>query len=161
MELNRDELLKSVEDAIKLRAQAYSFIYDEISSVNGKEKADEIFKKAIYKLGSVKSSSYNYNAKTDASILSDEFVNKDTVHKEIFKKQQLSSNKNECVLEMKKCPLVEKWKQSGIDTKEISHLCDLAYQIDFGTFETLGYKLNFRQRLADGADSCILELKKK
>lgn len=153
------KLLQAVSEANKTRAQAYYFLYKEMEKKIGKESAVEIFKNAMYKMGKEKSSKkYSNQAKENAEILAEEFVNKDKLHKDLFQKKKVKAEKNECEIQMYNCPLVEKWQEMKLAESEISLLCDLAYQIDYGTFETLGYKLEFLSRCADGDNCCHLHL---
>jgi hypothetical protein len=53
------------------------------------------------------------------------------------------------------------WKEMGLSKKRIVKLCDLAYRVDFGKIESLGYRLTFCSRIADNEKSCILDIKRK
>jgi hypothetical protein len=63
-------------------------------------------------------------------------------------------------LRLKECPLVEAWKELGLSPQLLRTMCDLAYQVDFGKFETAGYKLKFNCRIADGDAACDLHVTK-
>jgi hypothetical protein len=54
---------------------------------------------------------------------------------------------------------VEAWDDMGLSPEEKKTLCDIAYQVDFGKFETAGYKLKFDCRIAEGDSTCDMELK--
>jgi hypothetical protein len=41
---------------------------------------------------------------------------------------------------------------------EQKDLCDIAYQVDFGKFETAGYQLVFNCRIADNGKSCDMKV---
>ena len=60
------------------------------------------------------------------------------------------------LLRLNRCPLVEAWKEAGLSLEERQIMCDIAYQVDFGKFETAGYKLAFNCRIADECKSCDL-----
>jgi hypothetical protein len=61
---------------------------------------------------------------------------------------------------MKKCPLVEMWKEMKLSKELIQNLCDIAHQIDFGTIEGKGFNLKFSSRISYGNESCVLEISK-
>jgi hypothetical protein len=62
------------------------------------------------------------------------------------------------VLRLNRCPLSEAWNEAGLSPEEQKLLCDIAYQIDFGKFETAGYKLEFQCRIADKGGSCDMKV---
>ena len=50
------------------------------------------------------------------------------------------------VLRMTECPLVEAWKAAGYDAEYVDHLCEIAAEVDHGTFEGAGLDLVFLER---------------
>ncbi|HEX9063343.1 MAG TPA: L-2-amino-thiazoline-4-carboxylic acid hydrolase [Clostridia bacterium] len=146
--------------ASKLRAKAYYYLFDEFSKEIGEEKTQEIFKKAIYRLGLDKSESFSSAAGLSAKTFAEEFV-KDPIGKNVFKQSILEAQEDKAVVEMKGCPLVDLWKELNLSDEQIAKLCDAAHQIDYGTVEGKGLKLKFPTRLSHGGSSCILEINKK
>jgi hypothetical protein len=72
---------------------------------------------------------------------------------------EVVEERSDClVLRLNQCPLVEAWKDADLTADERKVLCDIAYQIDFGKFETAGYKLAFRCRIADTGTSCDMKV---
>jgi hypothetical protein len=151
--------LDAFERATSLRAKAYAYIYEELEKEAGEELADRVFIKAIYRLGVDKSKTYSAKAKKSAKEFAEEFV-ADPVGSSLFKQKILSSSTDNAKIQMEYCPLVKMWKDMGLSKSKISKLCDLAYQVDFGTVEGLGYKLKFDCRIADNKKSCILDVSK-
>jgi hypothetical protein len=78
-----------------------------------------------------------------------------------FGQSIVSSDENSAKIEMTNCALVAMWKEMGFSDERILKLCDLAYQVDFGKIESLGYSLSFCSRIAGKGESCILEITKK
>ena len=146
-------------EATKVRAKAYSFLYEEMVNEIGRENADKIFSNATYKLGVDKSKLYSEEARKNAKILAEEFVSNPLSH-EVFKQSVIEGDENKAVIQMKRCPLVDKWKEMGLSRDKIKTLCDLAYRVDFGKIESLGYKMRFDKRLSDNDDSCMLVIEK-
>jgi hypothetical protein len=143
--------------ATKFRAKAYYYLYEELSKDAGNSHAFDICSRAIYKLGIDKSKTFKKESENSAEILAEEFV-KDDIGRSVFAQKILNGNKNESCIEMKKCPLVDMWKDMDLSAEMIQKLCDIAHQIDFGTIEGKGFKLNFRSRISYSGDSCILEI---
>ena len=55
------------------------------------------------------------------------------------------------------CPLVEAWKEYGLDDERIRYLCDLASKGDFGRASNFPkIKIAFPKKLAYGDDCCDL-----
>jgi len=152
--------VKAFKNATMMRAKAYAYIYDELLKQTGMKKADEIFSKAIYRLGADKTGNFTIKAKKSLKNLALEFI-KDPVSRAVFRQNILSCTEDNLKIEMKSCPLVDMWKKMGLSKTRIQKLCDLAYQIDFGKIEGLGYGLKFNSRIACGNRSCVLDIIKK
>jgi hypothetical protein len=61
------------------------------------------------------------------------------------------------LLRISHCPLLEAWRRNGATPDELVELCDIACEGDYGM---VGEKLilSFDQRLADGADCCMMRV---
>jgi hypothetical protein len=153
-------VLNAFENATKTRAKAYAYIYEELLGTVGEKKADKIFSKAIYRLGIDKSKKFPANAKKSAKEVADYFI-KDPVSRAAFKQSVVSGDEKSARIQMKSCYLVKMWKEMGLSDARILKLCDLAYQVDFGKIESLGYHLEFSSRIADKGKACVLEITKK
>ena len=145
--------------ATKFRAKAYFYIFDELSENIGEEKAIKILSKATYRLGIDKAGTFKKESESNAEILSNEFI-KDEIGRNVFGQTVINGNENEAKIEMKKCPLVEMWKEMKLSKEMIQKLCGIAHQIDFGTVEGKGFNLKFASRISYGNESCILEISK-
>ncbi len=146
-------------NATKFRGRAYYYFYDEMAKAFGEDRAAEVYSKAIYRLGIDKSNSFKKESGKSAMALADDFVGNET-GRNVFAQTILSADENEATIEMKNCPLVEAWKEMNLTDEMISRLCDLAYQVDYGTVEGLGFKLDFKSRISDGCPACILHIHK-
>jgi hypothetical protein len=153
---------KELKDAIKARADAYMFIYDEMKSELGEAKADKIFSESIYKFGKSKSGKYKKAlSKGGFKSLARGFLKSSPLGGRIFKPGIEKVNDKECVLIMKSCPLVEMWKEKKFSAGKIKILCNIAYQIDLGTFEGCGLKIGFTHRIGTGDKICRMILNNK
>ena len=146
--------------ATKQRAKAYYYIFEEFASELGEKKAKEIFSRAIYKFGIEKSKNFSDNSKKSPKNFSEEFVS-NPISNKVFQQKSLEGDKNQAIVEMKNCPLVDMWKEMGLSKEKISTLCDIAHMVDFGKTESAGFKLKFKSRIADGDDCCLLEIQSK
>ncbi len=154
------ETVEAFESATMLRAKAYAYIYEEILKETGEKKADAIMKRAIYRLGVDKSKKYPPEAAVSARKVAEIFTS-DPVSRESFGQSLLSGDESSAKVEMTNCALVGMWREMGFTDDKIVKLCDLAYQVDFGKIESLGFTLAFSSRISEGCKSCILEISKK
>lgn len=156
---------KQTEDAIKDRAIMYYYFFEEIEKKYGENAAKEIFKKAVYRRGIDKGKKYKIaGTGRDLSLqfykIADIFVNGSPADGAIFKPKKVKTDKCGAILTMSACPLVKAWKELGLSKSKIKLMCDLAREIDFGTFESAGLKLKFASVIGAGDKCCRLELKR-
>jgi len=150
--------LAALKEEIKNRARIYYHIYRELSAEIGEEQAAEILKRAIYERGRVKGTKLAAKiGDPDLVKLAEAFMaGKNEI--DVFGHQAVEAGEDHALLRLNQCPLVEAWIEDGLAAEEISAMCDIAYQVDFGKFEGAGYRLEFDCRIADGAASCDLDL---
>ena len=146
--------------ATKVRAKAYAYFFEEMAKEVGTDKAMIIFSRVTYRMGQEKAKQFSEEAKRSAKKLAEEFI-ADPVGSIVFAQSILEADEDHAKIEMKGCPLVEMWEEMELSEDQICRMCDMAYRIDFGTIESLGYELVFPTRIACGEPSCILEIKKK
>ena len=151
------ETRQAFEAATKLRAKAYVYFYEEIAGELGNKKAKELCSLVTYRLGQDKALEIPEESKKSALTLAHFFIS-DPVGRIVFNQQVLSGNKDEAIIEMKKCPLVSIWKTMKLKDEMICTLCDFAHKIDYGTIQGAGFNLEFKGRIACGNNSCILRI---
>ncbi len=79
---------------------------------------------------------------------------------EIYERSIKHNDESLGLVRMEYCPMLEAWRKSGATTEEIKDLCDIASEGDYGAVgENLS--LVFDQRLAYGADCCIMRIVKR
>jgi len=146
----------ALREEIKNRARIYYLIYRELSREVGKEKAVGILKRALYERGRGKGLQLVQKiGGADLRKLAHAFVEgKQEV--DVFGHEVVRADDESAVLRLNACPLVEAWNDLGLSAEEKMLMCDIAYQVDFGKFETAGYRLRFDRRIADGHPSCDL-----
>jgi len=150
--------LSAISNEIKNRARIYVHIVEELSKEVGREKALEIFKRALYARGSEKGLQLKARiGNPDLHKLAIAFV-EGNADMDAFGHEIVQEHKDHVLLRLNRCPLVDAWKESGLTPAEQMEMCDIAYQVDFGKFETAGYRLSFSCRIADGCGSCDLKV---
>ncbi len=143
---------------LKNRAKIYVHIYRELAKEVGSEKAAGILKRALYARGQEKGAQLKTRIEhPDLHQLAIAFVD-GNADMDAFGHEIVQEHMDFVLLRLKGCPLAEAWKESELTPEEQKILCDIAYQVDFGKFETAGYKLEFNCRIADRGKSCDMKV---
>jgi hypothetical protein len=152
--------LEALKAEVKNRARIYYLIYRELCREVGEERALVVLKRAIYQRGAEKGLQLAIRlGGSDLSKLAEVFVEgKEGV--DVFGHQVVRVDQDHALLRLNQCPLVEAWRELGLSPEVTKVMCDLAYQVDFGKFETAGFRLKFDCRIADGEASCDLRVTK-
>jgi hypothetical protein len=158
MEEAMNQNLSILINELKNRARIYICIYRELAKAVGPEKAASILKRALYARGKEKGIQLankigEPNLRELAAAFMDGKADMDAFGHEI-----VEEHADYVVLRLNRCPLVEAWKEAALTPEEQKILCDIAYQVDFGKFETAGYQLEFACRIADACKSCDMKV---
>lgn len=156
-----EEAKQEIKSANKMRAVMYHYLLEEMESKMGSEKAGESFKKATYRRG--KDIQKNYSdclSSGDFREVARRFVAMSAAEGTLFTPAVELADDDKAIVTMHTCPLVEAWKEIGLDNGRIAKLCDVAAAIDYGTFETETTSLSFSHRLGSGDEMCRLIIEK-
>jgi hypothetical protein len=150
--------MSTLVNELKNRARIYVHIYRELSKEVGRAKAVEILKRALYARGREKGAQLaNRLGGRDLHELAIAFM-EGNVDMDAFGHEVVQEGADHVLLRLNGCPLVEAWEEAGLTMEERKEMCDIAYQVDFGKFETAGFRLAFACRIADGCKSCDLKV---
>jgi hypothetical protein len=148
---------KALIDSIKNRALFYMNMYQVLSEEHGREEAIRLMQKATYKRGQAKAIKYKKKVNGgDLQALADSFLTGGASSLNVFGNEVVKVEPDFAVLRLNGCPLVEAWAEAGLSTDNIITMCDIAYQVDFGKFEGMGFHLAFNSRICEGSDNCEL-----
>ena len=143
---------------LKNRARIYVHIYRELSKEVGREKAVEILKRALYARGREKGLQLSTRlGGRDLHELAIAFM-EGNADMDAFGHEVIQEGSDYVLLRLNQCPLVKAWEEAGLTPDERKEMCDIAYQVDFGKFETAGFRLAFNCRIADNCKSCDLKV---
>jgi hypothetical protein len=155
-----DNPLKALKDEIKNRALIYYEIYLQLSAELGSDAAVRLMGKGVYERGKDKGEQLGKKiGEPDLARLARAFVEGKN-GMDAFGHQVVEVSDTCAVLRLSRCPLVEAWDEAGLSPKEKATMCDIACRVDFGKFEGAGYRLKFRCRIGDGAQTCDMEVTK-
>jgi predicted ArsR family transcriptional regulator len=150
--------LSALVNELKNRARIYVHIYRELSQEVGREKAVEILKRALHARGQEKGLQLKAKiGEPNLHELAIAFV-EGNADMDAFGHEIVQEHSGHVLLRLNRCPLVDAWKEAGLTADEQKTMCEIAYQVDFGKFETAGYRLSFNCRVADACKSCDLKV---
>ena len=151
-----------IRAAHKKRAIIYYHMNNTLSDELGSDRATELMKKAIFKHGSDVAAHYPQAAQDgDVNAIAGQWALPDKAGTEVFGQEAEVIDENSVRLIIRNCPLVEAWREYGISPKKIDCLCDIANAVDVGTFDAMGFNIEFKKRLGAGDDYCEMILKRK
>ncbi len=157
LEQSRAETRASFEN----RALMYAYIYEELSDELGPERATELMKRAIHRRGLEIGRKYRAAAHAgDLAEVGAIFCEGSPCGGELFNPGIEQEGDDHIVLSMTSCPLLDAWKEAGLDPEELDAMCAIAAAVDEGTFEGAGLDLEFLDRMGrPGSEHCLLLLR--
>jgi hypothetical protein len=152
---------RETRDAFENRALMYWYIYDELASEVGADRATTIMKQAVFRRGLEVGRKYRAAAESgDLAEVGAIFCEGSPSEGELFSPGIEALDDDRLVLRMESCPLVDAWRTFGLAPEEIDRMCEISAAVDQGTFAGAGLSLEFLDRLGKpGSCRCLLELK--
>ena len=131
----RDELAA----AFKNRALIYYTIFNELRQEVGEEKAVAILKRAIYRRGEQIGQQFRQFAPRDFEGLKDSFLEIMPDEGRLFSPNVVRCDSEALDIQLETCPLKQIWEELGLEEREKILMCEIAGEIDKGTFEGAGF----------------------
>ena len=152
--------MKSVEKigrAIQARGEYLYYIYDELANEIGSEASEKILRRAIRRYGQ------NLGRRMGPLTDADDFLKKleSGNPPQIFNREFQERGAHESLMRLNHCPLVESWRTLDCSSEEISLLCSIAMEGDFGIFDNQPVHMTLESCLGDGDECCLMRIKKK
>lgn len=159
MDIERSK--QETRDAFANRAMVYYYLFDEMRRAFGAERAKKLLVAAIRRRGEDVGAKYAEAAAAgNFKKLSEQFVAGSPCEGGLFEPAVIEVREEGCTLSMSSCPLVQAWREAGLDDEEAALMCGIAAEIDFETFESVGLEVRFSERIGEGAKRCMLHIKK-
>lgn len=161
-----DALLRSRSEtraSFENRALLYRHLFEVLAGEFGRERAAGLMKRAIRRRGVEIGAAYRDAVEAgDLAEVARVFCTTSPCAGALFEPELVSLDGDTLVLRMSACPLVDAWRTAGLPESEIDLMCEIAADIDFGTFEGAGLELTFVERAGQpGCDRCTLELTRR
>lgn len=148
-----DKNVSKVRNAIEARGGYLMFIYRQMK-LEGIDDVKGILCRAVSAWGKNKVLDGGYHTPR-------KFVERLELgnHPEVYERKTLRSDDDAGLVEMRFCPLLKAWQDSGASEDEIKDLCDIASE---GDYTSVGnrLRLSFDERLADGQERCLMRIVK-
>jgi predicted ArsR family transcriptional regulator len=148
--LSHEEAIEKIRAAHRKRAEYMYFIFQELLSDLGQEKAEKILRRALKRTGQ------HYGSRMHRERTPSGFIRflEGSSHEDTFDRNVRERNEDKCTFTLGYCPLIAAWKELGLDAQEIGVLCDIAMETDFGMMEELGLHLDLTRSLGSGDNLC-------
>ena len=150
----RNELLAS----FKNRAVLYYLIFDELREEVGQQKAVAILKRAIYRRGKEIGQQFCQFAPKDLAGLKHAFLGIIPDKGRLFDPHVVQCDAESLVIHLNNCPLKEAWDELGLDDHDKAVMCEIAGEIDKGTFEAAGFSFQPDTWQPDRTGCCHLNI---
>jgi len=137
--MSNDNLRNELRASFKNRAILYYLIFDELRKEVGEQKATEILKRAIYRRGEQIGQQFGQFAPDNLDGLKDAFLEIIPDEGRMFDPHVVKCDAGSLEVHLESCPLKEAWEELGLDEKDRTVMCEIAGEIDKGTFEAAGF----------------------
>jgi hypothetical protein len=137
--MSEEKLRNELRASFKNRAILYYLIFDELRQEVGEEKAAQILKRAIYRRGEQIGQQFCQFAPDNLTGLKDAFLEIIPDEGRMFDPHVVQCDTDSLEVHLEACPLKEAWEELGLDEKDRTAMCEIAGEIDKGTFEAAGF----------------------
>jgi hypothetical protein len=153
----REELVA----AFKNRAILYWLIFDELRSAIGQEPARALLKRAIYRRGEQIGQRYRPFAPDDWEGLQAAFLGSIPDEGRLFAPNVVRCDDNGLDIQLESCPLKQVWEELGLNEADEQIMCEIAGEIDKGTFEGAGFAFEPDTWRAGRTGCCHLHIRRR
>jgi len=137
--MSEENLRNELRASFKNRAVLYYLIFDELRKEIGQQQAVTILKRAIYRRGQQIGQQYCPFAPQDLAGLKEAFLENIPDEGRLFDPQVVQCDERSLVIHLNSCPLKQAWEELGLDEYDKAVMCEIAGEIDKGTFEAAGF----------------------
>jgi hypothetical protein len=153
MTVTPDRLRQELTDAFRNRALLYRDLLTELSAELGAEKAEALLSRAIERRGKgVAAAAFSTFGPQDALAVGEAFLAVSPDGGSLYP-TEVVRHADGIDIQVKSCPLLSAWRDSGADATEIATLCRLAGAFDKGLFEGVGLKFS-AETWCEGRSGC-------
>ena len=137
--MSEDNLRNELQASFKNRAILYYLMFDELREELGEQKAIQILKRAIYRRGQQIGHQFCQFAPHNLAGLKEAFLEIIPDGGRLFDPYVVQCDAEWLVIHLNTCPLKEAWEELGLNDHDKAVMCEIAGEIDKGTFEAAGF----------------------
>ena len=156
-----DDLRNQLQASFKNRGVLYYLIFDELREEVGEQQAIAILKRAIYRRGEHIGQQFCPFAPKDLAGLKDAFLDIIPDEGRLFDPHVVQCDPESLVIHLNACPLKEAWEELELDDHDKAVMCEIAGEIDKGTFEAAGFAFEPDTWQPGRAGCCHLNIRPK
>ena len=134
-----ERLQAELRASFKNRAVLYFLIFDELRRELGEERAAAVMKRAIRRRGAQIGERFRDFAPGDLAGLRDAFLAIIPDEGRMFEPRVVRCDAERLEIHLEACPLKEAWEELRLDDRDKALMCEIAGEIDKGTFEAAGF----------------------
>jgi len=157
--MSEEALRQQLYAAYKNRGMMYYHIFQELRQEVGDEKAAEIMKRGIYNRGLEIGKKYAKYGPIDLEGLKNAFLTGSADRGKMFQPEILRCDQDGLDIQMRSCPLKEAYQEAGLSDQEIARMCDIAAEVDYGTFEGAGFHFSAETWKPGQEGCCLLKIR--
>jgi hypothetical protein len=133
------DLRRQLQASFENRAILYYLIFDELRKEIGEERAKDLLKRAIYRRGEQVGQQFAPFAPRDLAGLKEAFLGIIPDEGRLFAPEVMHCEPESLEIHLNHCPLKDAWEKLGLDDRTKTLMCEIAGEIDKGTFEGAGF----------------------
>jgi predicted ArsR family transcriptional regulator len=159
--MRNDNLRNELQASFKNRAVLYYLIFDELRQDSGEQHAIALLKRAIYRRGQQIGQQFCQFAPKDLAGLKEAFLEVIPDEGRMFDPHVAQCDAQSLAIHLNACPLKDAWEELGLDDHDKTVMCEIAGEIDKGTFEAAGFSFEPDTWQPGRAGCCYLNIRPK
>jgi hypothetical protein len=138
--MSEENLRTELQASFKNRAVLYYLVFDELRKELGEQHAIAILKRAIYRRGQQIGQRFSEFGPDNLAGLKEAFLRIIPDSGRLFDPHVVQCDAQSLVIHLESCPLKQAWEELGLDDHDKKVMCEIAGEIDKGTFEAAGFE---------------------
>jgi hypothetical protein len=138
--MTKEDLEQELRAANANRAIFYYLVFDELRKAHGEVEATRVMRAAIYRRGQQMAADIKQFAPDRIKALGEYHVAHSAGGGKLFNPEVKRLDDQGFEVLNATCPLKEAWQALGLSDAEVAKMCEIGSAIDYGQFETAGFR---------------------
>jgi len=140
--MTKQDLEQELRAANANRAILYYLIFDELRKAHGEAEASKVMRAAIYRRGKEMAADIKQFAPNRMKALGDYHVAHSAGGGKLFNPEVKRLDDGGFEVLNATCPLKDAWQARGLSDAEVAKMCEIGSAIDYGQFESAGFRFD-------------------